>query len=157
MDRFKVFDVLHYEHLAQVSLVLPENRSLKDVFEQLERKGIKIKFLVCHRAAENIIYVTFCVERGSFKTTHNVLTELLSPDTAIDIFPDVGMVGIHGPHFDEQSGIIDVMHNCLSSRGLRILAISTTVSTALFTLPVSEVVRAVDLLKDAFEIPQGKI
>ena len=157
MDRFKVFDVLHHEHLAQISLTLHDNTSLKDVFEQLEHKGIKIKFLVCHRAAENIMYVTFCIERGSLKTTHNVLTELLNPDTPVDIFPDVGMVGIHGPHFDEQPGIIDIMHNCLSSRGLKILAISTTVSTSFFTLPVSEVVKAIDLLKDAFEIPQGKI
>lgn len=157
MDRFKVFDVLHHEHLAQISLTLHNNTSLKDVFEQLEHKGIKIKFLVCHRATENIMHVAFCVDRGSIKTTHNILIDLLNPDTPVDISPDVGMVGIHGPHFDEQPGILDVMHNCLASQGLHILAISTTVSTSFFTLPVSEVVKAVDFLKDAFEIPQGKI
>jgi len=91
------------------------------------------------------------------KTTLNTLTELLHADTPIDIFPEAGMVGIHGPHFDEQPGILDVMHNCLSSRGLKILAISTTVSTSFFILPASEVVKATDLLKEAFEIPQGKI
>ena len=157
MDRFKVFDVLHHEHLAQVMLTLHDNTSLKVVFEQLELKGIKIKFLVCLRTTESSFHVTFCVERGSLKATHNILTELLNPNTPVEIFPDVGMVGIHGPHFDEQPGIIDVMHNCLSSRGLTILAISTTVSTSFFTLPVSEVVAAIDILKDAFEIPQGKI
>lgn len=157
MDRFKVFDVLHHEHLAQFLLMLHDNRFLKDVFEQLELKGIKIKFLACHRSAENSLYVNFCVERSSLKTTHNILTELLNPDIPVEICPEVGMVGIHGPHFDEQPGIIDVMHNCLSSRGLTILAISTTVSTSFFTLPASDVVQAIDLLKDAFEIPQGKI
>jgi aspartokinase len=157
MDRFKVFDVLHHEHLSQVSLTLSENTSLKEAFEQLEHKGIKIKFLVCHRTTENIVYVSFCIERGGLKTTCNTLTELLHADTPIDIFPEVGMVGIHGPHFDEQPGILDVMHNCLSSRGLTILAISTTVSTSFFILPASEVVKAMDLLKEAFEVPQGKI
>jgi len=103
------------------------------------------------------VYLTFCVERSNLKTTHNILTELLNPDTSVDIFPDVGMVGVHGPHFDEQPGIVDVMHSCLSSRGLKILAISTTVSTSFFTIPASDVVKAIDLLKDAFEIPQGKI
>lgn len=157
MHRFKVFDVLHHEDLAQVSFTLHENTSLKEVFEQLERKGIRIKFLVCHRAMENITYVTFCIERSSLKTTRNTLADLLHTDTPADIVPEVGMVGIHGPHFDEQPGILEVMHSCLSSRGLTILAISTTVSTSFFVLPVSEVVTAVELLKEAFEIPQGKI
>lgn len=157
MDRFKVFDVLHHECLAQISLTLHDSTSLKDVFAQLEHKGIKIKFLACNRTTDAVMYATFCVERSSLKTAHNILTEQLPPETPVDIFPDAGMVGIHGPHFDEQPGILDVMHNCLSSRGLKILAISTTISTSFFILPVSEVVKAIDLLKEAFEIPQGKI
>ncbi len=67
------------------------------------------------------------------------------------------MVAIHGPHFAEQSGIIDAMHHALTSQGLKVLAISTTVSTSFFVIPASEVVTAIDILKEAFEIPQGKI
>jgi len=48
MERFKVFDVLHHEHLSLISLSLPEPSSLPGLFERLEGKEIKIKFLVSH-------------------------------------------------------------------------------------------------------------
>jgi aspartokinase len=157
MERFKVFDVLHHEHLCQISLTLTENSPSKDLFEQLEGEGVKIKFLVCHQEKEGNLHVTFCVENGSLKTSQKILSQFPLNEDAIHIYPEVGMVAIHGPHFAEEPGIIDVMHSALSSGGLKALAISTTVSTSFFTIPASEVVKAIDILKEAFEIPQGKI
>jgi len=157
MKRFKVFDILHHEHLCQISLTLTENNSSKALFEQLEEEGVKIKFLVCHQEKEGNLHVTFCVEKGSLKTTQKILSQFPLNEDAIHIHPEVGMVAIHGPHFAEEPGIINVMHSALSSKGLKALAISTTVSTSFFTIPASEVVKAIDILKEAFEIPQGKI
>ena len=157
MERFKVFDILHHEHLCQISLTLTENNCLKDLFDQLEEKEVKIKFLAYHQEKDGVLHLTFCVEKGSLKTTQKILLEHSSKDDAIDIHPETGMVAIHGPHFAEQHGIIDTMHNALSSQGLKVQAISTTVSTSFFTIPAYEVVRAIDILKEAFEIPQGKI
>jgi aspartokinase len=157
MERFKVFDVLHHEYLSLVSLTLAQPDALQELFEQMEEKEIKIKFLVAHHKNDGVLYLTFCVERSSLKTTHNTLLELPLREDALNIHAEVGMVAIHGPHFAEQHGIIDVMHNALSSQGLQVLAISTTVSTSYFIIPASEVVRALEILREAFEIPQGKI
>ena len=157
MERFKVFDVLHHEHLSLVSLTLVQPDSLQKLFEQLEEKEIKIKFLVAHHGNDGVLHLTFCVERSSLKTTHNTLLELPLQEDVLDIHTEVGMVAIHGPHFAEQHGIIDVMHHALSSQGLQVLAISTTVSTSYFIIAASEVVRALEILRETFEIPQGKI
>ncbi|MCK5514473.1 MAG: hypothetical protein KAJ00_08240 [Deltaproteobacteria bacterium] len=157
MQRFKVFDVLHHEHLSQITLTLTENNFLNDLFEQLEELGVKIKFLVSHLGKDGILHITFCVEKTSLKTTQKILLQLPSNEDSVHINPEVGMVAIHGPHFAEQSGIIDAMHHALTSQGLKVLAISTTVSTSFFVIPASEVVHAIDILKEAFEIPQGKI
>ena len=157
MQRFKVFDILHHEHLSQITLTLTENNFLNDLFEQLEEMGVKIKFLVSHLGKDGILHITFCVEKTSLKTTQKMLLQLPSNEDSVHINPEVGMVAIHGPHFAEQPGIIDAMHYALTSQGLKVLAISTTVSTSFFVIPASEVVRAIDILKEAFEIPQGKI
>jgi len=157
MERFKVFDVLHHEHLSLISLSLAEPVSLPGLFARLEEKDIKIKFLVSHHENEGTLHLTFCVERSSLKTTHNTLLDLPLKEDVIDIQPEVGMVAIHGPHFAEEPGIINVMHRALSSQGLQVLAISTTVSTSYFIIPASEVVRALEILREAFEIPRGKI
>ena len=157
MERFKVFDVLHHEHLSLVNVPLADPASLQELLEQLEKKEIKIKFLVSHHVDDGMLHLTFCVERSSLKTTRNTLLELPLQEDVIEIQPEVGMVAIHGPHFAEEHGIINVMHNALSSQGLQILAISTTVSTSYFIIPAPEVVRALDILREAFEIPRGKI
>ena len=67
------------------------------------------------------------------------------------------MIAIYGPHFVEKPGIIHAMHSALTSRGINILAISTTISTSFFIIPSSDVIRAVTCLKDNFEIPTGKV
>jgi aspartokinase len=157
MERFKVFDVLHHEHLSLVSLSLTEPSLLPGLFEQLEGKEIKIKFLVSHNENDGRLHLIFCVERSSLKTTQNSIMDLPLPEDALDIQPEVGIVAIHGPHFAEEPGIINVMHSALSSQNLQVLAISTTLSTSYFIIPTPEVVRALDILREAFEIPRGKI
>jgi len=157
MKRFKVFDILHHEHLCQISVTLMNNFLFKSLFEHLEDEGVKIKFLVCHQEKDEVLNLTFCVEKGSLKTTQKVLAQCSLHEDTTHIHSEVGMVAIHGPHFAEEPGIIDAMHNALSSKRLKILAISTTVSTSFFTIPASEVVNAIDILKEAFEIPKGKI
>ena len=157
MERFKVFDVLHHEHLSLISLAITNPAFLSGLFEQLEEKEIKIKFLVSHNENDGRLHLIFCVERSSLKTTQNTILEFPLEEDVLDINPEVGMVAIHGPHFAEEPGIINVMHNALSSQHLQVLAISTTLSTSYFILPAFEVVRALDILREAFEIPRGKI
>lgn len=157
MERFKVFDVLHHEHLSLISLTLAEGSHPQDLFNKMEARDIKIKFLASHQEINGEAQLTFCVERSSLKSTRKTLEELFLQEDAFSAHPEVGMVAIHGPHFAEQYGIVAVMHNALSSRGVQVLAISTTVSTSSFIIPSPEVVRALDLLRQAFEIPRGKI
>lgn len=157
MQRFKVFDILHHEHLSQVTLSQTDTHSLNDLFQQLEAMEVKIKFLVSHQGEGERLHVTFCVEKTNLKTIQKMLLQRSFDTDAVQIIPDVGMVAIHGPHFAEQPGIIDVMHHALTAAGLTIHSISTTVSTSFFVIPAREVVRAIGILKEAFEIPQGKI
>lgn len=157
MERFKVFDVLHHEHLSLISLSITNPAFLSGLFERLEEKEIKIKFLVSHNENHGRLHLIFCVERSSLKTTQNTILEFPLEEDVLDINPEVGMVAIHGPHFAEEPGIINVMHSALSSQNLQVLAISTTLSTSYFILPAFEVVRALDILREAFEIPRGKI
>ena len=73
MERFKVFDVLHHEHLSLISLSITNPAFLSGLFEQLEEKEIKIKFLVSHNENDGRLHLIFCVERSSLKTTQNTI------------------------------------------------------------------------------------
>lgn len=157
MERFKIYNILHHDHLGQISLALTEdNNCLEDLFGQLDERGVKIKFLVFQQEKDGFFQLTFCVEKGDLKATQKTLSHLSLKDEAIYINPKAGMVAIYGPHFVERPGIVDAMHQALSSQGVKILAISTTVSTSFFVIPATQVILATDILREAFEIPQGK-
>lgn len=156
MERFKVFDILHHEHLCEISLTGVELNAFKSLFELLDEKGVKIKFLALHRDKDGALHLTFCVESSNLKAAQNILLQLSLPEENIQIFQEAGMVAVYGPHFGERPGIIDAMYNALSSQGVKARAFSTTASTSIFVVAASEVVRALDILKETFEIPHGK-
>jgi len=157
MERLQVFNILNHEYLSQITLRLKENTCLNGLFERLKEKEIKIKFFTCHQQRDACLGVTFCVEKSYLKPVQEILFQLCPNEEDIQIHKDAGMVAIHGPHFAEIPGIIYMMHACLSSEGITVAAISTTVSTSYFVIPAADVVRAMDTLKSVFEIPRGKV
>jgi aspartokinase len=156
MERFKVFDILHHEYLCMINMSLSENTCLQELFSQFETIEIKIKFFTLHQVKKESTHLSFCVERSNLKTAQKVLKNFFKEED-FHIFPEAGMVAVYGPHFGEKPGIINAMHSSLSSKGVRVLAISTTASTSYFVIPAFEVLRSIDLLKGYFEIPQGKV
>lgn len=157
MERLKIYDILHNENLCQIKLITKNSGCVESLFKQLGNREIKIKFFAFHQDGNEKSQFTFCVEKSELKTTQKILMEIPFDEKDIQINPKVGMVAIYGPHFVEKSGIIDSMHSAISSRGINILAISTTISTSFFVIPSSDVIRAVTCLHETFEIPQGKV
>ena len=157
MERLKIYDILYNENLCQIKLTIKNNSFLASLFERLGKRDIKIKFFAFHQGVNELLQLTFCVKKSEMKITQKILTEMPLKEKDIQIDPKIGMVAIYGPHFAEKPGIIDMMHRAVSSQGINILAISTTVSTSFFIIHSSDVVRAVNCLNETFEIPRGKV
>jgi len=158
MERFKIYNILHHDDLAQITLSLTEGSNYPQIlFGQLDEKGIKLKFLAFQQEKEDSLRLTFCVEGKDLEATQEIVSKHPLEEDAVHINLDAGLVAIYGPHFVERPGIIDAMYNALSSQGVKILGISTTVSTSFFVISASQVDQAITILKEAFEIPQGKV
>ena len=134
MDRVKIYDILHHDFLCQVRLRFLEPNLLNSLFEKLGEKGIKIKFFNSCLESPGGLCLSFCVERSYMKATRELLRQVKFPEEDIQIIPEAGPVAIYGPHFVETPGIIDVMYNALTSRGITVLAVSTTISTSFFVV-----------------------
>ena len=157
MERLKIYDILHNENLCQIKLTTKNNSCVEDLFNQLGNREIKIKFFAFHQDGNENSQFAFCIQKSELKTTQKILNEIPFDEKDIHINTEVGMVAIYGPHFVEKPGIIHAMHSALTSQGINILAISTTISTSFFIIPSSDVVRAVTYLRKNFEIPTGKV
>jgi len=157
MERLKIYDILYNENLCQVKLTIKNKSFLVSLFEKLGKMDIKAKFFAFQQDINELLQITFCIEKSELKTAQKILTEMPLDEKEIQVDPKIGMVAIYGPHFAEKPGIIDMMHTAVSSRGINILAISTTVSTSFFILHSSDVPRAVNCLNEMFEVPTGKV
>jgi len=157
MERLKIYDILHNENLCQIKLTTKNNNCVEDLFNQLGNREIKIKFFAFHQDENEISQFAFCIQKSELKTTQKILTEISFDEKDIQINAEVGMIAIYGPHFVEKPGTIHAMHSALTSQGINILAISTTISTSFFIIPSSDVVRAINCLNEMFEIPTGKV
>ena len=157
MERLKIYDILHNENLCQIKLTTKNNSCVEDLFNQLGNREIKIKFFAFHQDENESSQFAFCIQKSELKTTQKILTEISFDEKDIHIDKEVGMVAIYGPHFVEKPGILHAMHSALSSQGINILAISTTISTSFFIIHSSDVVRAINCLNEMFEIPTGKV
>ena len=156
MERLKIYDILHNEHLCQIKLSA-ENSCVEELFSRLGSRDIKIKFFASHQDGHEKSQLAFCIQKSELKTAQKILTDLSFDEKDLQIHTAVGMVAIYGPHFVEIPGIIHAMHSALFSRGINILAINTIISTSFFIISSSDVVRAVTCLKENFEIPTGKV
>ena len=157
MERLKIYDILHNENLCQIYLTTKNNSCVEDLFNQLGNREIKIKFFAFHQDGDESSQFSFCVQKSELKTTQKILTEIPFDEKDIHINTEIGMIAIYGPHFVEKPGIIHAMHSALTSQGINILAISTTISTSFFIIPSSDVIQAVRCLRENFEIPTGKV
>lgn len=155
-ERLKIYDVLHNDYLCRICLNLPSLDRLDQLFRRLDDHQIKLKFLAFLRGPQNLRHISFCVERSHLKTVRSMVEQLLPPDTSFDFFDEAGTVAIYGPHFGERFGILDSMHHALTSQGVEVMGISTTVSTSFLVVRAEAVGRAVAILKQLFEIPSGK-
>ena len=155
MERLKVFDILHHDYLSHINLSLSDDAQAIQLFEQLEEKEIRMKFLALQKKDKAGGRLSFCVERSNFKSVQRILTRLELEDKG-SFYNDAGMVAVYGPHFGEKSGIIDLMHNALTKDGISVFGISTTISTSYLVVPGSQVVQAIESLKKIFEIPQSR-
>ena len=155
MERLKVFDILHHDYLSLINLTLACDAQAIQLFEQLEEKEIRIKFLAVQKKDKDGGRLSFCIERSSLKSVQKILTRL-DLEKKSSIYNDAGMIAVYGPHFGEKAGIIDMMHNVLTKDGISVFGISTTISTSYFVVPGPQVFQAVETLKKIFEIPQGR-
>ena len=155
MERLKVFDILHHDYLTHINLTLACDAQAIQLFEQLEEKEIRIKFLAVQKKDKDGGRLSFCIERSSLKSVQKILTRL-DLEKKSSFYNDAGMIAVYGPHFGEKAGIIDMMHNVLTKDGISVFGISTTISTSYFVVPGPQVFQAVETLKKIFEIPQGR-
>ena len=143
--------------LATVSLLsLPDRPDvLGTIFQALGRRNMNIEFIVHGLDLEDNGNMTFCIDQKDLKEALEVLKEVKPRAEArgISYHPDVSVISVFGPHFRERPMIAGLMFNALGAVGIRVLAISTSISSCSCLILTDQTENALKVLHDTFEAP----
>ncbi len=157
MTRIKIGGIIQSNQLAQVGVVSAPNRPNFPgiLFESLGAEGINIQFIaesIDRRGQEMIV---FCIDQKDLAMTLEALArgpDSVSGEKIVTHCP-VGIVSVFGPHFREKPTIAGTMFSALGKAGIKILAISTSISTLSCVVDEAFLPKAVQVISDAFELP----
>lgn len=157
MDKIKIGGIIQNKNLAQISMLnLPNKPEVAgQIFSLLGREGINVQFIVQAIGAVEKGHIIFCIDQKDLEKALDILKKKPFGGEPQEIIPyhPVAIVSIFGPHFREKPAIAGRMFSALSTAGINILAISTSISTLSCVIPESLLSLAVQVLSETFELP----
>jgi aspartate kinase len=155
--KIRVGGIMSRTGLATVSLLsLPDRPDvLGIVFQALGRRNMNIEFIVHSLDHDDNGNMTFCIDQKDLKEALEVLEEVKPPAEArgVSYHPDVSVISVFGPHFRERPMIAGLMFNALGAAGIRVLAISTSISSCSCLILTDQTENAMRVLHDTFDAP----
>ncbi len=156
MSRIKIGGIIQTKELAQVGITSARHETLPGaLFKKLGAEGINIQFIAESINGSGQKSIVFCIEQADLPATLKLIQ--LGPDRiardGILTHSPVGIISVFGPHFREKPSIAGTMFSALENSGIRILAISTSISTLSCVIEENSLPKAVQVISEVFELP----
>lgn len=156
-QKIKIGGIIQNDQLASISVLAIKDRPgiAAAVLEALGQRSINVQFVVQVIDHHDQDQIVLCVDRGDLPTSLAAI-EGIRPEVqpaAIIPRPQVASVSIFGPDFRERPGVAGQMFRALASRGVNILAISTSISTVTCIIDAARLKDAVAAIQENFDLP----
>jgi len=125
------------------------------VMDSLGRNSVNVEFIVQCIDLNDLSNVVFCVKDVFVDQALALVEEVRQAIGAqrVVVTREVAILSIFGPDFRQRPGIAGMMFAALANMGINILAISTSISTVSCVISAEHLPRAVQAIKDNFELP----
>jgi aspartate kinase len=157
MKKVKLGGIIEHTGLSLISIEnIPDRPGIAGlIFQALSRIGINIEFIVHGLTQRRKNYILFAVSRSKGEevlvTLNKIKPQIGDPELSIN--PEIAVVSIFGPHFRELPGIAGIFFAALDTKGISILAISTSISTCSCIIPSTRLADAILAIGEVFEVP----
>jgi len=156
-EKVKIGGIMSNGGLAKVGVMSVPDRPgvAAAVLNRLGEQSINVQFIVQCIDLENRDHVVLCVSRTDLQPALEALEAIKGEIGAQAIIhhPEVGIVSVFGPDFRERPGIAAQVFQALASKGINILAISTSISTVSCVIAEELLDRAEEVLGETFALP----
>jgi aspartokinase len=151
--RVKVGGIMARAGLAMVNVLsLATDSDLPGTVLYLAGKqNINIEIVVYCLDIHGTGNMAFCIDRRDLPTLGGI--QMPIGVRSVIPHPEVAMLSVFGPHFRERPMISGLMFSTLGSAGIRLLAISTSISTCSCVIPEGRLEEGVKALHLTFDAP----
>jgi aspartokinase len=157
MKKIKLGGIIEHTGLSLISIEnIPDRSGIAALtFQSLSHLGINVEFIIHGLNRKGKSQILFGVSRSKSEEVMVILNKIKpqigNPEVIIN--PDIAVISIFGPHFRELPGIAGTFFAALSSKGINILAISTSISTCSCVIESTRLSAAVKAVGEAFDVP----
>jgi aspartokinase len=159
MKKIKLGGIIEHTDLSLISIEnITDRPGIAGLtFLALSHRGINVEFIMHCLNQKGESQVILCISQSNSDEALAVLHELKPRIGNPDLFvnTDIAVISIFGPHFRERPGIAGTFFSALNSKGINIMAISTSISTCSCVIRSSDLPAAVEAVGEAFAIPGG--
>ena len=158
MAKIKIGGIMQTTGLAKVGVMSIPDRpgTAGHIMRALGDREINVQFIVQCIDPHNRDHIVLCVDRGELEASRDALQSIVPDLKAEHVVTDAqaASISIYGPDFRERPGIAATMFQALASRGINILAISTSISTVTCIIDQPELGAAETAIREAFVLPR---
>jgi aspartate kinase len=158
MDKIEIGGILHRTDLAEISLMSIPNRPgvAGEVLQALGDGRISVRFIVQCIDPQQRTHILLCVLREDMERALSIVNDVGSEVRAEEVVqrPQVAMVSIFGPEFQERPGLAGAMFSALASADIDIWAISTSISTVSCLIDVGRLEEAIEAIHETFQVSE---
>ena len=156
-DKVKAGGIIRNERLAKIGVMsAPDRCGLAcEVLRAIGQEGINVEFIVQCIDLANKSHIVMCVSDDDLDEAVVALESLKSVVEAEEITyqRNVALISVFGPDFRERPAIAAAVFDSMSSAGINILAISTSISTVSCLVDGPRVDDAIVALREHFDLP----
>ncbi len=155
-EKIEIGGLIQGRDLALINvLCLPDRQdAVAEVFKTLGTQAVNVQ-LAAQTVGPDGASLALCVATKDLPTALGMLKanqDRLGVQR-LTHHPRVALLAVHGPHFRERPGLAGLMFGTLAAAGIRILAVSTSISTLSCIIEADRLEAALQALHETFEIP----
>ena len=157
MAKIKIGGIMKSPYLSEIGVLGIPSRpgTASAILGALGKDGINVQFIVQCLDADAQDHVVFCVNQDDLDAALEIVNAIKDHVEASSVTHNrsVATVSIFGPDFRERPAIAGMMFQALASRGINILAISTSISTVSCVIDAEHLAEAVASITETFDLP----
>ena len=121
-----------------------------EIMDELGRQEISLEIITYSRAPDGGGMLLFAVRNEKLATTLTIVRKYLTDDL-FRVFHQLSVISVFGPEFRDKPGVVGPVTSALHEVDIRILAMSTSISTVSCLIEAAKIQEAERVIRKIFE------